>query len=404
MQQTWRWFGPVDPVSVDDMRQAGVQGVVSALHHVPTGQVWTPEEIARRQAEIGRMTDGSASGLAWEVVESLPVSEAIKVQGPGWREHVDAWTQSLRHLHAAGLRVICYNFMPVLDWTRTDLAWPRPTGARCMRFDLADFAAFDIHILARPDAAEDFPEALRDEAARRFAAMSEAQKEALAANIVFGLPGAAERLSMADLRDLLASYAPVTDAVLRRNFNAFLELVAPVAEDLGMRLCCHPDDPPFPLLGLPRIMSTEADYAERMAAVDVMANGITLCSGSLGARHDNDLPGMMRRLGDRVHFLHLRNVRRDTDTIPASFFEDEHLSGQTDMPALIAAVLEEEARRRAAGRDDWQIPMRPDHGQDILDDIGRGGQPGYPAIGRLKGLAELRGVELGLRHAGIGGI
>lgn len=402
MRQTWRWFGPVDPVSVDDMRQAGVEGVVSALHHVPTGQVWTPDEIALRQSQIARMKDGSASGLAWEVVESLPVSEAIKTQGPDWRDHVAAWTQSLRHLHDAGLRVICYNFMPVLDWTRTDLAWPRPTGARCMRFDLADFAAFDIHILARPGAAEDFPEPLRDEAARRFAAMTEAEAEALAANIVCGLPGAAERLSMSDLRDFLASYAPVTDAVLRRNFNAFLELVAPVAEDLGMRLCCHPDDPPFPLLGLPRIMSTEADFAERMAAVDLPANGITLCSGSLGARHDNDLPGMMRRLGDRVHFLHLRNVRRDSDTIPASFFEDEHLAGQTDMPALIAAVLEEEARRKAAGRADWQIPMRPDHGQDILDDIGRGGQPGYPAIGRLKGLAELRGVELGLKHAGIG--
>ncbi|MFD1910929.1 mannonate dehydratase [Halodurantibacterium flavum] len=402
MRQTWRWFGPADPVSVDTMLQAGVQGVVSALHHVPTGAVWTPEEIARRQSDIATMRDGRPSGLKWEVVESLPVSEAIKTQTGDWREHVAAWNQSLHHLHAAGLRVICYNFMPVLDWTRTDLTWARPTGARCMRFDLADFAAFDIHILARPGAAEDFPEDLREEAARRFAAMTDAAREALAANIVFGLPGAAERLTTADLRDLLATYVPVTDAVLRRNFNDFLEQVAPVAQDLGMRLCCHPDDPPFPLLGLPRIMSTEADYAERMAAVDLPANGITLCSGSLGARHDNDLPGMMRRLGDRVHFLHLRNVRRDSDTIPASFFEDEHLGGQTDMAALIAAILEEEARRKAAGRDDWQIPMRPDHGQDILDDIGRGGQPGYPAIGRLKGLAELRGVELGLRHAGFG--
>lgn len=399
MRQTWRWFGPVDPVSVDDMRQAGVQGVVSALHHIPTGAVWTREEIAARQDQVARMRDGTPSGLAWEVVESLPVSEAIKTQGPGWRDHVAAWTQSLRNLHAAGLRVVCYNFMPVLDWTRTDLAWPRPTGARCMRFDLADFAAFDIHILARPDAARDFPEAVRDEAARRIAAMDADRAEALAANIVCGLPGAADRLSMADLRDLLASYAPVTEARLRANFDAFLEQVAPVAQDLEMRLCCHPDDPPFPLLGLPRIMSTEADYAERMAAVDLPANGITLCSGSLGARHDNDLPGMMRRLGDRVHFLHLRNVRRDADTVPASFFEDEHLGGQTDMPALIAAILDEEARRAAAGRPDAQIPMRPDHGQDILDDIGRGGQPGYPAIGRLKGLAELRGVEAGLAHA-----
>jgi mannonate dehydratase len=396
MRQTWRWFGPNDRVSIDDMMQAGVQGVVTALHHVPTGEVWSPEQIALRQAQLAAMRDGSPSGLAWEVVESLPVSEAIKTQTGDWRGHVQNWTQSMRNLHAAGIRVICYNFMPVLDWTRTDLEWRRPNGARCMRFDLTDFAAFDIHILERPGAAEDFPEDIRDAAARRFADMDDAARQQLAGNVVFGLPGAAEHLTMGDVRDLLQTYAPVTDAVLRRNFNDFLEQVAPVAQDLGMRLCCHPDDPPFALLGLPRVMSTEADYAERMAAVDLPANGITLCSGSLGARHDNDLPGMMRRLGDRVHFLHLRNVRRDTDTIPASFFEDEHLTGQTDMVDLIDAVLAEEARRRAAGREDWRIPMRPDHGQDILDDIGRGGQPGYPAIGRLKGLAELRGVELAL--------
>ncbi|WP_234854743.1 mannonate dehydratase [Paracoccus everestensis] len=396
MRQTWRWFGPNDRVSIDDMMQAGVQGVVTALHHVPTGEVWSPEQIALRQAQLAAMRDGSPSGLAWEVVESLPVSEAIKTQTGDWRGHVQNWTQSMRNLHAAGIRVICYNFMPVLDWTRTDLEWRRPNGARCMRFDLTDFAAFDIHILERPGAAEDFPEDIRDAAARRFADMDDAARQQLAGNVVFGLPGAAEHLTMGDVRDLLQTYAPVTDAVLRRNFNDFLEQVAPVAQDLGMRLCCHPDDPPFALLGLPRVMSTEADYAERMAAVDLPANGITLCSGSLGARHDNDLPGMMRRLGDRVHFLHLRNVRRDSDTIPASFFEDEHLTGQTDMVDLIDAVLAEEARRRAAGREDWRIPMRPDHGQDILDDIGRGGQPGYPAIGRLKGLAELRGVELAL--------
>ncbi len=396
MRHTWRWFGPRDPVSVDDMMQAGVKGVVTALHHVPPGAVWTPDEIARRQAEVGVMLDGAASGLAWEVVESLPVSEAIKTQTGDWRAHVETWIASARNLKAAGIEVICYNFMPVLDWTRTDLAWRRPNGARCMRFDLADFVAFDIHILERPGAAEDFPEDLREEAARRYAAMDEAARERLAGNVVFGLPGAAERLSMADVRALLDTYGSVGEARLRANFNAFLELVAPVAEEIGLRLCCHPDDPPFPLLGLPRIMSTEADYVERLRAVDLPANGLTLCSGSLGARPDNDLPGMMRRLGDRVHFLHLRNVRRDTETVPASFFEDEHLGGQTDMVALIAEVVAEEARRRRAGRADAAIPMRPDHGQEILDDIGRGGQPGYPAIGRLKGLAELRGVEMAL--------
>lgn len=398
MRHTWRWFGPKDRVSIDDMMQAGVQGVVTALHHVPTGTVWTPAEIARRQAEIAAMADGAPSGLKWEVVESLPVSESIKTQTGDWREHIANWITSMRHLRDAGIEVLCYNFMPVLDWTRTDLAWRRPNGARCMRFDFTDFAAFDIHILQRRGAAEDFPEEIRDEAARRFAAMDDARREELAGNVVFGLPGAAEHFTLEDVRALLDSYAPVTDAVLRRNFHDFLEQVAPVAQEIGMRLCCHPDDPPFPLLGLPRVMSTEADYAERMAAVDLPANGITLCSGSLGARPDNDLPGMMERLGERVHFLHLRNVRRDSAAIRGSFFEDEHLAGQTDMVALVAAVLREEARRREAGRADWNIPMRPDHGQDILDDIGRGGQPGYPAIGRLKGLAELRGVELALAH------
>ena len=400
MRHTWRWFGPNDRVSIDDMMQAGVQGVVTALHHVPTGTVWSPEEIARRQAEVSVMRDGAASGLAWEVVESLPVSEAIKTQTGDWRAHVDNWIASMRNLKSAGIEVICYNFMPVLDWTRTDLAWRRPNGATCMRFDFVDFAAFDIHILRRKGAAEDVPEAVREEAARRFAGMDETRRQQLAGNVVFGLPGAAERFTLEDVRELLDSYAPVTDAVLRRNFHDFLELVAPVAEEIGLRLCCHPDDPPFGLLGLPRVMSTEADFAERCAAVDLPANGITLCSGSLGARPDNDLPGMMDRLGDRVHFLHLRNVRREGDAIRGSFFEDEHLGGQTDMVALVAAVLREEARRRKAGRADAAIPMRPDHGQDILDDIGRGGQPGYPAIGRLKGLAELRGVEAALRHAG----
>lgn len=400
MRHTWRWFGPQDRVSIDDMRQAGVRGVVTALHQLPTGAVWTMEQIARRQDELAMMKDGTPSGLAWEVVESLPVSEAIKTQTGEWRTHVESWITSMRNLKASGIDVICYNFMPVLDWTRTDLAWKRPSGATCMRFDFIDFAAFDIHILQRRGAAEDFPDEIRDEAARRYADMDGARREQLAGNVVFGLPGAAERFSLQDVRDLLDGYAPVTDAVLRRNFHDFLELVVPVAQEIGVRLCCHPDDPPFGLLGLPRVMSTETDYAERMAAVDLPANGITLCSGSLGARPDNDLPGMMDRLGDRVHFLHLRNVRRDGDDIRGSFFEDEHLGGQTDMVALVASVLREEARRRRAGRADASIPMRPDHGQDILDDIGRGGQPGYPAIGRLKGLAELRGIEAALSHKG----
>ncbi|MBK4217549.1 mannonate dehydratase [Paracoccus caeni] len=398
MRHTWRWFGPKDPVSINDMMQAGVKGVVTALHHIAPGTIWSPDEIVKRQQQLAVMTDGAPSGLSWEVVESLPVSEAIKTQTGEWRGHVQNWITSMRHLKDAGIEVICYNFMPVLDWTRTELNWRRPNGATCMRFDLIDFAAFDLHILKRPGAEVDFPEEIREAAARRFAKMDASRQQQLAANIVSGLPGAAVNFSLSDVRDLLQSYAPVTAEVLRRNFHDFLEQVAPVAQDIGVRLCCHPDDPPFDLLGLPRIMSTEADFAERIAAVDLPANGITLCSGSLGARPDNDLPGMMQRLGDRVHFLHLRNVRRDSDSVPASFFEDEHLGGQTDMVALIDAILREETRRRAAGRPDHQIPMRPDHGQNILDDHRRNTQPGYPAIGRLKGLAELRGVEAALSH------
>lgn len=398
MKQTWRWFGPKDLVSIDDTRQAGVEGIVSALHHVPTGHVWSPEEIARRQQDIATMNDGRPSGLAWDVVESLPVSEDIKKQKGEWRDHIDAYKKSLRNLADAGIEVICYNFMPVLDWTRTDLAWPRPSGATCMRFDLVDFAVFDLYILSRNGAEADFDDALREEAKERFLGMSDARRDALAKNVVFGLPGAAEQFSLEDVRHHIAEYDAINEARLRQHLIDFLEEVVPVADILGLRLCCHPDDPPVPLLGLPRIMSTEAHYNTVLKAVDSRANGVTLCSGSLGARSDNDLPGMMERLGERVHFLHLRNVKRETGALFGSFFEDEHLAGDTDMVALIAAALGEEARRRAEGREDWSIPFRPDHGQDILDDLHRKAQPGYPSIGRLKGLAELRGVIAGLEH------
>ncbi len=398
MRQTWRWFGPKDLVSVDDMLQAGVEGVVSALHHVPVGTVWTAEEIEKRKAEIGRRKDGSPSGLSWEVVESLAPSEDVKKQKGEWRAHVAAFRESLKNLAAAGITTVCYNFMPVLDWTRTDLAHRVSHGGTCMRFDFTDFAAFDIHILQRAGAAEDFPQEVREEAERRFRSWSQADCEAITRNIVFGLPGTDEHLDLPMVRRHLAEYDAISPEALRANYVAFLEQVVPTAEELGIRLCCHPDDPPFALLGLPRIMSTEADYAAMMTAVDSPANGITLCSGSLGARPDNDVPGMMERLGDRVHFLHMRNVKRESASIAGSFHEAEHLGGDTDMVAFIAAVLKEETRRRAAGRADWQIPMRPDHGQDILDDLGRRAQPGYPSIGRLKGLAELRGIMTALAH------
>lgn len=401
MRQTWRWFGPRDLTSVDDMRQAGVEGVVSALHHVPTGDIWTRSEIARRAEEIAHMKDGSPSGLEWEVVESLPVSEDIKKQKGEWSTHVANYKTSLENLAAQGLKTICYNFMPVLDWTRTDLAYRVAHGGTCMRFDLVDFAAFDIHILERAGAADDFGPELTDQAGRRFAEMTDARKVELAANVTAGLPGSTESMSIADVRSHIAEYDRIDAEKLRSNFVAFLEEVTPVAEKLGMRLCCHPDDPPFPLLGLPRIMSTADDYRHILDAVDSPASGMTLCSGSLGARGDNDLPAIMREFGPRVHFLHLRNVTIETPGTPASFHEAEHLGGGTDMVALIGKILREEARRKAQGREDHQIPMRPDHGQDIIDDLGRKGQPGYPTIGRLKGLAELRGIMTALSHPSV---
>jgi len=397
MRQTWRWFGPVDKVTVADARQAGVEGIVTALHHVPTGEVWTPTAIAERQREVANGPDGRPTGLAWEVVESLPVSEAVKTQTGDWRTHLANWRTSLEHLADAGIAVVCYNFMPVLDWTRTDLAFEVPSGGRAMRFDLADFAAFDIHILARPSAADDFPPDVVEEAQRRFAAMDDATRAKIARNVTAGLPGAAESWSLDDLGAQLATYHGIDADRLRRHFVDFLSEVVPTAERLGLRLCCHPDDPPFPLLGLPRIMSTEEDYKTILDAVESPANGATFCTGSLGARPDNDLPAMAARLGPRIHFAHLRNVKRETAGTPCSFFEDDHLAGDTDMVAVVAALLGERERRRAAGRADAAIPMRPDHGQDILDDVARGAQPGYPAIGRLKGLAELRGVMAALQ-------
>ncbi|MGO4569815.1 mannonate dehydratase [Rhizobium sp. 2YAF20] len=392
MRHTWRWFGPVDKVSVRDAAQAGAQGIVSALHHVPTGTAWTVEEIAKRQSEI------RTGGLEWELVESIPISESIKTMSDDWKVHIEAWKQSLRAVASAGIFTVCYNFMPVLDWTRTDLRWETPNGARAMRFDLIDFVAFDIHVLRRPAAAADYSAEVIMQADRRYKTMSADKIAALSRNIGAGLPGSSDGYSIGELRQALARYAAVDASTLRANLITFLSEVVPVAEELGMRLCAHGDDPPWPLLGLPRVLSTEADYLEVLGAVDSVANGVTFCTGSLGVRADNDLPAMVKRLASRVHFVHLRNVRREEETTPCSFFEDEHLGGNTDMVAVIAAIVSEENRRKVEGRSDHQIFMRPDHGQEILDDLTRGAQPGYPAIGRLKGLAELRGIERTLAH------
>lgn len=396
MRHVWRWFGPIDKVSVIDAAQSGAQGIVSALHHIPTGVAWTGAEISKRQEEV------RAGGLEWELVESIPISESIKTMSEDWKAHIAAWKDSLKALSHAGIFTVCYNFMPVLDWTRTDLRWETSGGARAMRFDLIDFIAFDLHILTRPSAAADYSVNLVEQAAHRFSDMSEDKKTALSRNIGAGLPGQADGYSLEELREALDSYADIDADRLRKNLIAFLSEVVPVAEQLGMRLCAHGDDPPWPLLGLPRVLSGEADYVQVLDAVDSVANGVTFCTGSLGARADNDLPSMAKRLAPKIHFAHLRNVRRETQGTPCSFFEDEHLEGDTDMVAVMAALVSEERRRTERGVTDRPIFMRPDHGQEILSDLTRGAQPGYPAVGRLKGLAELRGIERTLSHAKYG--
>lgn len=396
MRHTWRWFGPIDKVSVQDAAQAGAQGIVSALHHIPTGEVWPMDEIVKRHEEI------KAGGLIWDVVESVPVSESIKTQTGDWRSHLANWQETLRRLSASGIRTVCYNFMPVLDWTRTDLRWTARHGAKAMRFDLIDFVAFDLHLLKRPGATEDYAEAIREKAASRFAEMSNERRAGLSKNIGAGLPGSADGYTLPQLLELLQTYSGITREKLQRHLVDFLSEVTPVAESVGINICAHPDDPPWALLGLPRILSSEEDYLHMLNAVDSPANGVTFCTGSLGARASNDLAGMVKRLAPRIHFVHLRNVHREEEGTPCSFFEDEHLEGDTDMVAVIAELLAEEKRRKAQGRPDHQIPMRPDHGQEILDDLKRGAQPGYPAIGRLKGLAELRGIERALSHSKYG--
>lgn len=394
MLQTWRWFGPVDPISVDDMLQVGVEGVVTALYHLTPGKVWSIAEIEERQSAIATRRNGTESGLLWDVVESLPVSEAIKTQSGDYKNHIENYRQSLRNLAACGLQTICYNFMPILDWTRTDLRAPMGHGGTAMRYDLLEFAAFDLFILQRAGAAGDYPADFVARADQLFQTMDDAQKTALQNNIVAGLPGANDSWSLDDIRNLLKTYEGISADQLRKHLTDFLAEVVPLAEELGLRLCCHPDDPPFPLMGLPRIMSTEADYAHVMKTVASPANGITFCTGSLGVAEDFDGAGFVERLGSHIHFVHLRNTMRTEPKVPgrSSFFEAAHLEGNTDMVSVVKALMREQQNRKAAGRADWQIPMRPDHGQEILHDIAAGGMPGYPLLGRMRGLAELRGI------------
>lgn len=389
MIESWRWYGEYDEISLAEVAQTGARGIVTALHDIPYGEVWPSADIAARKAMIEN------AGFNWIVVESLPVHERIK-KGDGDLAPLFAnYRQSLANLARHGVTTVCYNFMPLLDWTRTDLAAQVPGGATCLRFDAVQMAAFEVHMLGRKAAEADYPKDVLTKAAVWFQQVSEADRDLLLSSIMAGLPGAFDRYDIAGLRHALDTYASVDRAALRQNYKDFLDAVVPAAEDLGIRLCVHPDDPPRDILGLPRIVSDGADLDWVLAAHNSPANGITFCSGSLGASPANDVPAIAAKVSDRIHFAHLRNVIKYPD---GSFEEAAHLDGDTDMVALIKVLLDEQTRRLAAGRADHLIPFRPDHGHHLLSDQTRKMIPGYPLVGRLRGLAELRGVIKGISH------
>jgi mannonate dehydratase len=386
VEQTWRWFGPDDPTTLAHVRQTGAQGIVTSLHHVPYGDVWSVDEIQKRIAAIQA---DSSLGLYWRVVESLQVPEAIKLGDGNLEPHFENYRQSLRNLAACGIKTVCYNFMPVLDWMRTEHGYPLPGGSRALRFNAHEYAAFDCFILKREGAeAEQTPEVLA-EARAWMESTPQAAKDKLFANIMAGLPGAFVRYDLEALRTILARFKGVTKSDLRANLKRFLEAVIPTAEEVGLEMCMHPDDPPRTLLGLPRIVCDAEDVDFILSSVPSPANGLTFCSGSFGANPKNDLPAMIRRFAPHIRFAHLRNVKNYPD---GSFMEADHLNGDVDMPAVVAELLAEQKRRKEAGAANWLIPFRPDHGHELLDDVGKPTHPGYPAIGRMRGLAEIRGV------------
>jgi mannonate dehydratase len=389
MRQGWRWFGPNDPVSLRDVRQAGATDVVTALHHKYEGQQWSLEDVQERKAIC------EATGLVWSVCESIPIPAAIKTGGPGAEQAIETWKASLRSLGRAGVHLVCYNFMPVVDWTRTALNYVLPHGGLALRFDMTDFAAYDAFILRRAGAEASYTPHLVEAAARRFAEMPPEAALALEHNIISGLPGGEGHYTRETLRQEIARYDGIDAEAMRRNLAAFLSEVAPVAEASGVTLVVHPDDPPFSLFGLPRVVSRAEDLRTLFAAVPSPANGMTLCTGSYGAGPQNDVLAIAREFTERIHFAHLRNVKTEAD---GSFYESDHLDGRADMVAVIDTLLREERRRRASGMDRWEIVMRPDHGHVLIDDIGKKVNPGYSCIGRLKGLAELRGVISALNH------
>lgn len=402
--QTMRWFGPNDPVSLMHIRQAGCTGIVTALHQISVGEVWSVEAIQQRIQLIEADNHRYTPPLAWEVVESLPVHEDIKKGLPSREKYIENYKISLRNLATCGIKTICYNFMPVLDWSRTDLNYQMPDGSLALRFVWEDFALFDLCILQRPNAEVDYSAEIQAKAHAKFTQMTPEEITTLQNTVLLGLPGSNEAFELATFQGLLNNYKHIGDKELRENLYYFIQQVAPVADEIGMNLCIHPDDPPMPLLGLPRVVSTENDLAQLMAACEVRANGITFCTGSLGVRADNDLAGIVERFGNRIHFVHLRATKREKSLDNQLIFhEADHLTGDVDMYAVVKAFVLESKKRKEAGHNDVHIPMRPDHGHQMLDDLTKTGKdksyPGYSAIGRLKGLSELRGLEIAIERS-----